>query len=130
MKKILIPGLFILVMGCNPSPDVESLLQNPVTQDKIFTSILEDHELMNLFMTKMQSNNHAMMMMSGNQDMMGHMMGQSNMGTMMQDHPEVMQNMMSNMLSNRQSTQQMMRMMQEKGILSEDCLESGMKMLN
>ena len=65
----------LLLMGCTQQADVSTMLNNAETKDKVFSAIVDDHELMTEFMNKMMSNEHAMMMMKGDQKMMGMMMG-------------------------------------------------------
>ena len=105
MKKLILfslAAITLLWMGCGPQADVNSILKNAESKDKIFTAILEDHELMTEFMTKMMSNEHAMMMMmKGNHDMMGKMMDGGNM----------------------------MQMMNQEGMMSNECMQSCTKMM-
>jgi hypothetical protein len=84
--------------------NVKELLEKPETRTEIFDAILNDHELMMDFKKAMKGNEHAIMMMTGNNQMMsqegkvemngGHqMMDHSDMMGMMKDNPEMMQKM-------------------------------------
>jgi hypothetical protein len=132
MKKLILfslAAITLLWMGCGQQADVNSILKNAESKDKIFTAILEDHELMTEFMTKMMSNEHAMMMMKGNHDMMGKMMDGGNMMQMMNDSPDMMHNMMSGMMKDGQMMGHMMQMMNQEGMMSNECMQSCTKMM-
>ena len=81
------------------------LLKDDAKRTEIFKTILNDHQLMMEFMDAMKDNDHAMMMIQNNPDIIGspsvhgtemscdhHMMGMKN------DNPEMMQNMKCNMM--------------------------------
>lgn len=132
MKKIALFSLaaaLLLWIGCGQQADVNSVLKNAESKDKVFSAILEDHELMTEFMTKMMSNEHAMMMMKGNHDMMGKMMDGGNMMQMMNDSPDMMHNMMSGMMKDGQMMGHMMQMMNQEGMMSNECMQSCTKMM-
>lgn len=132
MKKIALFSLaaaLLLWIGCSQQADVSSMLKNAESKDKVFSAILDDHELMTEFMTKMMSNEHAMMMMKGNHDMMGRMMGDGNMMQMMKDNPDMMHNMMSGMMKDGQMMGHMMQMMNQEGMMSDECIQSCTKMM-
>ena len=66
MKKLILfslAAITLLWIGCGQQADVNTMLKNAETKDKVFSAILEDHELMTEFMNKMKSNEHTMMMM-------------------------------------------------------------------
>ena len=129
MKKLVLfsfTAIILLWMGCGQQADVNSILKNAASKDKVFSTILDDHELMTEFMTKMMSNEHAMMMMKGNGDMMSGMMGDGNMMKMMKGKPD----MMSGMMKDRKMMGHMMQMMQQEGMMSEECVQSCMKMMS
>ncbi|MCB0535368.1 MAG: hypothetical protein KDD14_24385 [Saprospiraceae bacterium] len=132
MKKSLLIALAALSLSwiaCNQQVHVESMFKNPETKDKVFTAILDDHELMTEFMTKMMSSEHAMMMMTGNQDMMGKMMGNGNMMKMMKDNPDMMHSLMGDMVKDGKMMEHMMTMMNSEGMMSDECMQSCMKMM-
>ena len=119
----------LLLMGCTQQADVSTMLNNAETKDKVFSAILDDHEMMTEFMNKMMSNEHAMMMMKGDQKMMGMMMGEGDMMKMMKDKQEMMNNMMGEMMKDGKMMGNMMQMMQQEGMMSEECMQSCMKMM-
>ena len=132
MKKVMFLSLFaaiLLTTSCTQQADVNAMLENAETKDKVFSAILDDHELMTEFMNKMRSNEHAMMMMKGDQKMMGMMMGKGDMMKMMKDKPEMMNNMMGEMMKDGKMMGNMMQMMQQEGMMSEECMQSCMKMM-
>ena len=120
---------FLFWMGCGQQADINAMLKNPQTKDKVFSAILDDHETMMEFMNKMMSNEHAMMMMKGNKDMMGMMMKGDNMMQMMKDNPDMMHNMMSGMMKDGKMMGHMMQMMNQQGMMSDECMQSCMKMM-
>ncbi|MBK8503525.1 MAG: hypothetical protein IPL46_15715 [Saprospiraceae bacterium] len=132
MNKLILLSLtatILLWMGCGQQADVDSMLNNAESKDKVFSAIMDDHELMTEFMTKMKSNEHATMMMQGNHDMMGKMMGEGNMMKMMKDKPDMMHNMMGEMMKDEKMMGHMMQMMNQEGMMNEECMQSCMKMM-
>ena len=119
----------LLLMGCTQQADVSTMLNNAETKDKVFSAILDDHEMMTEFMNKMMSNEHAMMMMQGNKDMMGMMMKGGDMMQMMQGNPEMMHNMMNSMMKDGNMMAHMMQMMNQEGMMSDECLQSWTQMM-
>lgn len=111
---IVLTGVLLILTSCGQQADVKTLLSNQDSKEAIFESIVGDHELMTEFLAEMIGNEHAMMMMKGDQGMMKNMMGGSNMMEMMKDGK-----MMGNM----------MKMMHEQGMMSEECMQSCMKMM-
>ncbi len=132
MKKLILfsfVAMTALWVGCGQQADVNTMLKNADSKDKIFSAIVSDHELMTEFMGKMMSNEHAMMMMKGDHDMMGKMMDDGNMMKMMKDKPEMMHGMMSDMMKDGKMMGHMMQMMGEEGMMSEECMQSCTKMM-
>ena len=128
MKRLLLfsfTAIILLWMGCGQQADVNSMLKNAASKDKVFSAILDDHELMTEFMTKMMSNEHAMMMMKGDKGMMGNMMSGGNMMNMMKDNPD----MMSGMMKDGNMMGHMMQMMNQEGMMSQECMQSCTKMM-
>ena len=132
MKKLALitfPVLLLLVSSCGRQADINTLLQNQDTRNQIFTKIADDHELMTAFMEKMMSSNHAKMMMQGNKNMMGMMMNDVGMMQIMKDNPYMMHTTMSHMMKDGQMMAHMMQMMKQEGIMSEEAMQSCMKMM-
>ena len=132
MKKTIIFFLVVFTFflsSCDQQTDVNSLLEITETKDQLFGAILEDHEMMTEFMNRMKSNDHAMMMMKGNDEMMGMMMGDGTMMKMMKDKPAMMNNMMSDMMKDGKMMEQMMKMMNQEEMMSDECMQSCMKMM-
>lgn len=112
MKTILIVISIISTLSFNAysqTAKANQLLQNKEERNETFNAILNNHELMMDFMEAMKGNEHAMMMMKSNNQMMdnnGKMgMGQEHqmvdndkMMSMMKDNPEMMQKMMGSMM--------------------------------
>ena len=130
-NPVLILTIFFagILGGCSQNTDVNALLQNPDTKQEVFSTIAGDHQTMMDFMNTMMDNEHAMMMMKGNEKMRGMMMNQGNMMSMMKDNPDMMHNMMSGMMKDGNMMSDMMQMMQQQGIMSEECMQSCMKMM-
>lgn len=103
----------ITLNSCTQEPDVKAMLENSETRSEIIKAISDDHNLMTEFMENMQGNNHAMQMMKGDKKMMGMMMKGGGMQMMMKD---------------RAMMGTMMGMMHKEGMMSKDCMQSGMKM--
>lgn len=105
ITTIFVAVLLLTVSGYSQNTDVKALLSKPETKTEVFNAILSDHQLMTEFMTAMKGNEHAMMMMQNNNQMMvnkegtgmnkdNQMMGHGDMMEMMKDNPEMMMNMM------------------------------------
>lgn len=90
--------------SCNQKTNPSVILENSDTRTELFNTITSNHDYMTEFMKNMRGNNHAMQMMQG-----------QGMKMMMKD---------SMMMKN------MMQMMHEKGMMSEDCMQSCMKMIH
>ena len=132
MKKLVFLSLLAVTLSmtsCTQQADVNTILENAETKDKVFSAILDNHELMTEFMNKMMSNEHAMMMMQGNKDMMGMMMKGGDMMQMMQSNPEMMHNMMTGMMQDGKMMAHMMQMMNQEGMMSDECLQSCTQMM-
>ena len=131
MKNVMLFFLAVVILpsvGYTQQPDVNAILENSETKDKVFSTIMEDHELMTEFMGKMMSNEHAMMMMKGNKEMMDRMMGERMM-KMMKDNPEMMHGMMGEMMKDGDMMGQMMKKMKQEGMMSDECMQSCMQMM-
>nr|NQU90284.1 hypothetical protein [Bacteroidota bacterium] len=130
---ILFSMLVLLTFnGYSQNVDIKGLLDKPETRTEIFNTILNDHVLMTDFMKSMKGNEHAMMMMKENQQMMGNdgkmeMKDEHQMMGMMKDNPEMMQKMMGNMMdmSEQDSTMRnkMADMMTEHPRMMQMCMQ-------
>ncbi len=127
MKKLTLTFATIILMtftSFGQEINVKKLLDKAETRSEIFNTIAGNHELMKEFMKVMKGNEHAMMMMNGDQKMMKHEgemkmtgdmkmmncddkmemkgehqgMDHSKMMGMMKENPEMMQKMMGNMM--------------------------------
>ena len=125
---ISIIGL-ITLSNCNQKIDANKLLNNSESRSEIFEAIASDHDQMMSFMETIQSNEHAMQMMQGNHMMMGSMMKGSGMHMMMKDSI-MMHNMMGNMVKNKKMMGNIMQMMNSEGIMSNECMQAMMNMMN
>ena len=128
MKKlavISIAMLGLLLNSCNQPANVQSLLENPQTRNEIYSTILEDHQMMTDFMDQMTASEHGMMMMQGHEGMRNRMMEGAQMMDMMKQNPK----MMNQLMKNGPMMGQMLQRMQQNGMMSEECLQSTMKMM-
>jgi hypothetical protein len=134
MKNLIVLILVVTVTilsSCNQATtDVDALLKNTESKKEIFSAITSDHQLMTDFMGAMMNNEHAVMMMKGDQKMMGMMMEKGNMMKMMKDKPEMMHGMMGEMMKDGKMMGDMMEMMNKEGMMSEECMQSCMKMMD
>ena len=102
---IILSAIGLLSLNsCNQKTNPSSMLENSDTRTELFNTITSNHDYMTEFMKNVRGNNHAMQMMQG-----------QGMKIMMKD---------SMMMKN------MMQMMHEKGMMSEDCMQSCMKMIH
>lgn len=137
MKKTMIILLtigLVSLTSCEQKTDPNTMLENSETRTELFDAIASNHNHMTEFMENMQGNDHAMQMMQGNQRMMGNMMQGEGMQMMMKDSMmmnNIMGNkqMMNGMMNDGKMMGTMMKMMHEKGMMSEDCMESCSKMM-
>ena len=120
---------FVNLSSCTQKTDVSKLLDNSETRSDIFEEIVSDHDYMMSFMESMQSNEHAMQMMQGDRMMMGNMMKGGGMHMMMKDSM-MMHNMMGNMMGNKKIMGNMMQMMNDEGMMSNECMQAIMKTMN
>ena len=115
--------------SCNQEKNAQALLENPETRNEIFTTIADNHDYMAEFMDNMPKSQHAMQMMHGNKNMMGSMMQGEGMQMMMKDSA-MMHSMMNGMMNDGKTMGSMMKMMHEKGMMTEDCMQSCMQMMD
>ena len=104
-------GLFGL-SSCSQKNDVKSMIQNDATRSEIIKIIAENPEYRTEFRANMQSN-----MIQG-----------EGMQMMMKDST-MMHSMMNGMMNDGKTMGTMMKMMNEKGMMSKDCMESCTKMM-
>ena len=102
MKPVILFSLLAIstygLVGCgNTNPD--SVLKTKEGKEQVFSAILNDHEMMMEFMSKMMDNDHAKNMMMGK------------------------------MMSNGGMMNQMMKKMVENGYMSEECHAQCMAMM-
>ena len=102
---ILIAICLISLSSCEQKTDTNVMLENSETRTELYDAISNNHDYMTEFMDKMQSSNQGMQMMQGNKKMMG---------TMMKD---------GRMMG------RMMKMMHQEGMMSDNCMQSSMKMM-
>ena len=132
MKKLflfLLTASILFLLSCNRSPNVEKMLENKATKDEVFSTIISDHDMMTEFMDQMMSDEHARMMMRGHRGMFGMMMDDGGMMKRLRDQPQMRTRMMDQMIQDGSAMSRMMQMMQEKGLMSEACLQSSMQMM-
>ena len=122
-------SVLLLTISCNNSVNIDQLLQNETSRQQVFEKIAANHEMMTGFMEVMMNDEHAKMMMKGHDGMKKMMMGDGNMMKMMKDNPDMMHNMMSGMMKDGKMMGHMMEMMNQEGMMSEECMQSCMKMM-
>ena len=115
VSLILSMAALTVLASCNQNIDANALLENAETRTEIINAIAANHSYMIEFMDAMQTNDHAMQMMQGDQKMMSHMMKGEGMQMMMKDST-TMTNMMQNMMKNGK-------------MMGEDCMESCMDLM-
>lgn len=119
---------FATLMSCNQKVNTTAILENSETKTEIFNVIANNHGLMTEFMENMQSSEHAMQMMQGNNKMMGNVMQGNGMQMMIKDSI-FMKNMMQSMVKDDNMMSNMMKMMYQEGMMDDDCMQSSMKMM-
>jgi hypothetical protein len=122
-------SVLLLTISCNNSVNINQLLQNETSRQQVFEKIAANHEMMTGFMKVMMNDEHAKMMMKGHDGMKKMMMGDGDMMKMMKDNPDMMHNMMSGMMKDGKMMGHMMEMMNQEGMMSEECMETCMKMM-
>jgi hypothetical protein len=128
---IILSAIGLLSLNsCKQETDPQALMENPETRTVVFSTIMENQDYMIELMSQMQNSEQAMQMMQDNKKMMGSMMQGEGMQMMMMDNKQMRHSMMSRMMNNEKMMGPMMIMMQKKGIMSEDCMQSSMKMMS
>ena len=127
---VVIASMLLLAMSCNNAVNVDQVLKDENTRQEVLTKIAADHEMMTDFMEVMMKDNHAKMMMKGHQGMKEMMIGEGDMMQMMKDKPDMVHNMMSDMMKDGKMMGHMMQMMKDNEMMSEECLQSCMKMMD
>ncbi len=101
-------GGLLLLASCSTEVNIDELLQNETTRQQVFEKIAGDHEMMTAFMGITKRNEHASMMMKGH---------------------EIMKDIMGEMMKDGKLMEQMVQMMGQEGMMSEECMQSCMKMM-
>lgn len=136
---LVLTMLTLLIMsGCNKKQDVNAMLENSETKNEIFNAIASNHDYLMGFMENIQNNQHAMQMIKGDKKMMEHMGQGREMQMMMNDSTmmktmmgqESMKSAMMQIMNDSTSMNRMMQMMHKEGIMSNECMQSCMKMMN
>jgi hypothetical protein len=131
MKAVLffVSILSILILNsCNQKTDTRAILENPKSRAEIFDSIANNQKYMTEFIIKIHG--HEMMMGGSEMQMMMNdsLMNKNSMnGTMI--NAEMMRSMMGGMIDDSITMAAMIQMMQQRGIMSEDCMQASMKMM-
>ncbi|WP_339869716.1 hypothetical protein [uncultured Algoriphagus sp.] len=109
MKKILktaavLSVLIVAISACQQQGDVSKMLENEESRNQLYETIISDNEHSKQLMQAMMEDDHTLMMMKDNGELMSMMMSNNeNMMGMMKDNPEMTQGMMSNMMSMAES---------------------------
>jgi hypothetical protein len=124
---VSILGVLIL-NSCNQKAGVSAILENPKSRAEIFDSIANNEAYMTEFIIKI----HGHEMMAGGSEMQmmtkDSMMTKNSMhGTMI--NSGMMQSMMGEMIKDRTTMAAMMQVMQERGMISDECMQASMKMM-
>jgi len=128
---IILSAIGLLSLNsCKQETDPQALMENPETRTEVFNTIMENQDYMTELMSQMQNSEQAIQMMQGNKKMMGSMMQGEGVQMMMMDNKQMRHSMMSRMMNEEKMMGPMMIMMQKKGIMSEDCMQSSMKMMS
>jgi hypothetical protein len=128
---IILSAIGLLSLNsCKQETDPQALMENPETRTVVFSTIMENQDYMIELMSQMQNSEQAMQMMQDNKKMMGSMMQGEGMQMMMMDNKQMRHSMMYRMMNNEKMMGPMIIMMQKKGIMSEDCMQSSMKMMS
>jgi hypothetical protein len=131
MKAVLffVSILSILILNsCNQKTDTRAILENPKSRAEIFDSIANNQKYMTEFIIKIHG--HEMMMGGSEMQMMMNdsLMNKNSInGTMI--NAEMMRSMMDGMIDDSITMAAMIQMMQQRGIMSEDCMQASMKMM-
>lgn len=113
--------------SCTQETNPQAVLENPETRTEVFNDIAQNDDYMTEFMENMHNNPQAMQMMQG--EGMQMMIKDSTMMKNMMDNKPMMNSMMNRMINDGKMMGTMMKMMHEKGMMSEDCMESCSKMM-
>lgn len=146
MKKILkTAALFSLLIlafsACQQQGDVSKILENEESRNQLYETIISDSEHSKQLMQAMMEDDHTLMMMKDNGELMSMMMSNNeNMMGMMKSNPELTQGMMSSMMNMAESDSsvcthmitlmkdkpnvmgQMMDMMHKEGMMDQETM--------
>lgn len=130
MKTVVIIISIAMIMAinsCNPKMNANEVLQDATMRTEIMTGIISNEDYMREFMEKMQNNEMSMQMM-GNM-MQSHGMYKMN-DSMMMNNMMGNKEMMNKMMNNGEMMSNMMKMMNENGMMSNECMQSSLKMMD
>lgn len=120
-------GLFSL-NSCMQETNPLALMATHESRNELYNAIAQNDSYMTEFMANLQNEENAMKMMQDNNKIIGAMKHGENMQMTMQDST-AMHAMMATMMNDGKMMGTMMKMMHEKGIMSENCMESCKNMM-
>ncbi len=121
---------FLVFNSFGQNANVKELLEKPESRNEIFNTILNDHKLLMEFRKAMNENEHAMMMMQGNSQMMSQKVKvEMNKEHHMMDHSKMMANMMTICKLDTAMCSKMANMMTEHPDMMQKCMQK-MEMKN
>lgn len=98
-----------IFFSCETGAQEVDLKENEAQRNAVYDQILNDQELFTQFMNRIMQNDQSMNWMSGHQDMMQEMYSRESMQMMMQNNPEMMDDVMQRMMSAMQQDTTLMR---------------------
>lgn len=130
MKTLVIIISIAMIMAinsCNPKMNPNEVLQDATMRTEIMTGLISNEDYMKEFMEKMQNNEMPMQMMGTM--MQGQGMYKMN-DSMMMNNMMGNKEMMNKMMNNGEMMFNMMKMMNENGTLSNECMQSSLRMMD
>lgn len=132
-QNIKILAITTLLIGSLESctQSTVQVLADPEHREEVMQLIANDSAMATEMINTMMNTEESRQMMEANQEMTTTMMGdQQMMAEMMENDPELRSTMMHSMMNNGQMMGHMMQMMNQRGMMSDECLESSMGMMN
>lgn len=133
-SKVKMMAMSIIFTGSLIScevPSAEQVLAAPEQRQEVMQQIASSPEMAAEMIDTLMNHEAGRQMMAGNQQLMRQMMqDREAMNQMMQNNPELRNDMMNSMMNDRQMMGNMMQMMNQRGMMSDECLQSSMGMMN
>ncbi|MFO8234949.1 MAG: hypothetical protein R6U04_06075 [Bacteroidales bacterium] len=122
LLTLAIIGILIFT-ACNTKTEVPNALDEPENRKEIYSTIMNDHQMMTEFMEMTNESEHAMMMMEGNQMMSGNHKAKEDMISVYMKDSTACDQLTDSIMIHQGMMYMMLDKMHSKGMIDENTKE-------